>query len=458
MTRIQLANCASLLLVLAGVVLTQSSSPAAAQTPYSAVTYIRYPSLQPVSAIDISTGLFPSDLYDAIEKEKNNPKWNCAVPGFYKVAVVDKTGKILRNLTVEEVVLMGNDPSGARFTKCQGHGLPGEIQLILSSDVDSNDLLKVFIYEDTDQKTQISTSTQTLQFTASSFPAFTITPQAAPAEALNNGETRDVGQLNVTFSDSNLVKRGPLNVYAKSTDLFSTDGKDAKSAMSFTGGIQRGLFPRWYSPWQLQETLQGNQTAKNLSAVTSFRLSADPPWLWTRSFLNNKTILAPLPPEPSIANLYTHRLNQLVTEKTPLLAQDDYSLNPSFSWDTISFPFTCKLLFWERSVALTPPAADQPTPLPTTCLGTEIDLGLWYLPLDLTASKSQRVEGYGDISILIPLTDFAVASKQLTYVTGGSNSTKFQLRIKYADAVNATNNYARTKQWTVGIEALIAAK
>jgi hypothetical protein len=74
------------------------------------------------------------------------------------------------------------------------------------------------------------------------------------------------------------------------------------------------------------------------------------------------------------------------------------------------------------------------------------------------ASTSQRVEGYGDISILVPFTDFAVASKQLTYVTGGGDSTKFQLRITFVDAVNAANNYARTKQWTIGIEALIAAK
>ena len=68
-------------------------------------------------------------------------------------------------------------------------------------------------------------------------------------------------------------------------------------------------------------------------------------------------------------------------------------------------------------------------------------------------SKSKRAEGYGDISILIPLSDFSVASKELTYVTA-KDPTKFQVRIKYADSVNAANNYARTKQWTFGIEAL----
>jgi hypothetical protein len=82
-----------------------------------------------------------------------------------------------------------------------------------------------------------------------------------------------------------------------------------------------------------------------------------------------------------------------------------------------------------------------------------MDLGLWYLPLNHTIAGSQRVDGYGDISILVPLSDFSLASKQLTYVTKG-DSTKFQLRIKYADSVNAANNYARTRQWTFGLEAL----
>ena len=97
------------------------------------------------------------------------------------------------------------------------------------------------------------------------------TPQAAPGEALNNGATRTVGQVSVAFSDANLISKSPVNLYVKSTDLISTDGKDAKSAVSVIGGIQRGLFSKWYSPTHLEQSLQGNQTAKNLSTVTSLK-------------------------------------------------------------------------------------------------------------------------------------------------------------------------------------------
>ena len=139
-----------------------------------------------------------------------------------------------------------------------------------------------------------------------------------------------------------------------------------------------------------------------------------------------------------------------------MLSVNDYSLNPALSWSTISFPFTCRLLFWEKKPQKKPSSLDAAaavSPQASTCLGTELDLGLWYLPLDLTSAGSQRVEGYGDISILIPLADFSIASKELTYVTA-KDPTKFQVRIKYADSVNAANNYARSKQWTFGIEAL----
>jgi hypothetical protein len=139
-----------------------------------------------------------------------------------------------------------------------------------------------------------------------------------------------------------------------------------------------------------------------------------------------------------------------------MLAVDDYSLNPALSWSTISFPFTCRLLPWEKAPQTKPAPGGGAAVAPTqtsTCLGTELDLGLWYLPLDLTKTGSKRAEGYGDISILIPLSDFSFASKELTYVTKG-DPTKFQIRIKYADSVNAANNYARTKGWTFGIEAL----
>jgi hypothetical protein len=407
-------------------------------------------------------GRFGTKIYDIIQAKVDDLNWNCASPEFYKVAVVDKSHKVLRQLSVTAVRPIGNDPNHVRYTRCEGHGHPAIVDLVLGSSVNSGDLIQVSVYDDAKQTKLLIASDGKLTCTASSFPAFTAAPQAAPGESLNDGTKRTAGQLNVNFSNPNLVKNSPVNFYVKSTDLISTDGKDSKSALAVAGGLQRGLIPRWYSPFHLEQNIQGNQTAKNLSTVTTLGFNTLPPWRWTSSILNNSFILAPLPPDPSIANQYTHRINQTVTKKTPLLSVNDYSLNPAVSWSTISFPFTCRLLFWEKSPSkkkdpqqkpASADAAAAASPQSPTCLGTELNLGLWYLPLDLTSAGSQRAEGYGDISILIPLSDFSVASKELTYVTA-KDPTKFQVRIKYTDSVNAANNYARTKQWTFGIEAL----
>jgi hypothetical protein len=420
--------------------------------PVSAKTYVRYPSLTPVTAVVLSIGQFGTATYSAVETAAQDSKWNCASPDFYKVAVVDKNLKITRTIQIRTVNLPDRDKNGHPLTRCDGLGHPAVIDLILGSQVSATDQIQVFMYADRAQTKQLFASDGKLSFSATSFPTFTATPQAAPGESLNNGATRDVGQLSVAFADQNLFDKSSVNIYAKSTDLFSTDSEDAKSAFAVTGGFQRGLFSRWYSPYHLEETIQGNQTATNLSAVTSLGLNTLAPWHWTDRGLNNDVVYAPLPFEPGIAVQYIHRINQLVNKKTPLLSEDDFNLNPALSWSNISFPFVCKLFNHQKK---TEPAKSKPVPgtPPPVCLATELNLGLWYLPLDLTSSHSQRVDGYGDVSILVPLSDFSFASTALTYVTKG-DPMKFQVRIKYADAVNAANNYARTKQWTFGIEAL----
>jgi len=418
----------------------------------SAKTYVQYPSLTPVTAVALNIGQFGTATYSAVETAVHDSNWSCASPDFFKVAVVDKNLKITRTLEIRAINLPDRDKNGRPLTQCDGSGHPAVIDLILGSQISTSDQIQVFMYVDKAQTKQLFASDGKLSFTATSFPSFTATPQAAPGESLNNGAKRDVGQLSVAFADQNLFGNSSVNIYAKSTDLFSTDAEDAKSAFAVTGGFQRGLFSRWYSTYHLDETIQGNQTASNLSAVTSLGFNTLPPWHWTDGALNNAFIYAPLPFEPTIAAQYTHRINQLVTKKSPLLSEDDFTLNPAVSWSNISFPFVCKLFNHQKKTdaAKSKPAPGTPPPV---CLGTELDLGLWYLPLDLTTSQNQRVDGFGDISILVPLSDFSFASTALTYVTKG-DPAKFQVRIKYADTVNAANNYARTKQWTFGIEAL----
>jgi hypothetical protein len=472
-------------------------SAAAAQThatapndlPVTIEQQVLYPSLKTLTTIELTVGTPNSEVKAIVAARANNPNWNCAWPQMYKVEVVkanpdktappDKAYTVIKNLTLASVYLGDDTSTNVPYTHCDAKGRPTSIDLRLATQPHAGDLIRVSILDADRTTVLIANDPSKLTVAATDIPTFTATPQAAPGEALNNGTTRTVGQLAIAFADPLLFPAAPLNVYAKSTDLLSTDGKDSKSAIALTLGAQHGLTPGWYSPVALEQTLQGNQTAKNLSAVTSLGFDALPPqpvWNALSKGLVNRVVLAPLPPEFTVANLYTHRFRQLVTAKTPLLAANDYSLNGAFSWDTISFPFTCKLLFWEKPAPAptspneatglgtggpapgatvnpaTTPAA-LPAPSTSNCLGLEVDLGGWYLPLDHTARGTQKAEGYGDFSLLIPLSDFSFAAQQLNVITKG-DSTKFQVRVKYTDAVNQANNYARTRAWTFGIEAI----
>jgi hypothetical protein len=427
---------------------TSSSSRAVAQTsPLTSTSFIQYPSLNPVTAIEVLLADVPSGLFDDVRGAlKVNPDWDCASPEYYKAVVLDSSKKVLRVAQISAVRVQGINPPLDRFTRCDGSGYPGTVDLVMDSQVNPGEAVQVFIYSDTAQTKPIYKSDGKLTITSTQALAFSATPQAAPGESLTNGKTRDVGQLSVSANDANLVASGPITFYLKSTDLISTDERDSKSAFAVTLGGQAGIIPQWYFPLHLEETVQGNQVASNLSAVTSLGATTLLPWSASGAVANGPALRAPLPPDLSLALQYTHRINQLVTAKSPLLAVNDLSLNPSLSWSSIDFPFTCGLFPAPKS------SGSKPTS-PPVCLGIELDLGLWYLPLDLTSSKTQKAEGYGDISILVPLASFSFASKALTFVTKGDPS-KYQVRVKYADSVNAANNYARAKQWTYGIELL----
>jgi hypothetical protein len=405
-------------------------------------SFSRYPSLEPLSAVNVNLIDVPSGTFDALRKASSDPNWNCTSPNIYSVQVVDKTGKPLHTVAVMGVRAQGNTSANVRYTRCDGSGLPPSVLLILGPQVSKNDLLLVSIYSDSAHSALVARSDGKLSIIPGRQFTFNVTPQSAPGESLNNGKKRDTGQLNVSLAETDILPNRAVNLYAKSADLFSTDEKDTKSAFAATLGAQRGLFPRWYSPLHLEEMIQGNQIASNLSATTTMAITTLVPWAWSGKSLNNTVISAPIPPDVTIANSYTRRINQLVTAKIPLLAQNDYSLNPSLSWSSITLPPTCKVFDWLNK-----------SKSGGYCLGLAFDLGLWYLPLDLTSAKTQKAEGYGDATIMLPLAGFNFASKVFPYITS-SDPTKVQIQIKYSNSVNAANNYARTRGWTYGLQVL----
>jgi hypothetical protein len=427
---------------------------------------VRYPSLEPMDTILVYFAdpkqplAYP--VFDAVNQAVNNDHWDCLSPDFYQVQIVDSPPRNPpRKVGIRDIAAAGLDMrTGKPFSGCDGAGDPGSISLILSSRVGSKDKLQVTIYHDKEHKNVLAQSDGTLTLSSSKQFTSSGTMQSQPGEALTNGKSRDVGQMTLALADTDLFRGSPLNFYAKSTDLFSTDERDSKSAFLATFGAQRDLVTRVYSPVQLEERIQGNQVATNLSAVTSLSVSLLMPWSRSAPVFNNSAISAPLAPQLALAGLYTHRIHQLVTAKSPLLSVDDFSLNPTFSVSSITVPATCKVFAWlgkmgqPKPPAPAPgaPAAPAPSPSPY-CVGSTIDLGAWYLPLDLTTAKTQRFEGYGDASILLPLAGFGMFSRLFPYMTS-SDPVKTQIQIKYSDSVNAANNYARSRGWSFGFLAL----
>jgi hypothetical protein len=445
------------------VLLSAQSAPVPSVTVVEH-NYLRYPSLNPVNAINVTLHDNGSGMTAAIEKAESDPSWNCLSPDFYTVAIVDKSLKILQTVPVKRIIPQGYDTltKNSGYTNCDtyrdrtgnNYGNPGSVELILAHEVDNGSLIQVSLYYDKAKTKLLGKSDGTLTLKSSQSYSVSATPQAAPNESLTNGNNRDVGQLIITAADNNLLQhklfsqlgasKWPLNAYVKSNDLFSTDENDAKSAFSALLGAQSGIFPRWYSPLYLEQGIQGNQTASNLSAVTNLGIKSSIPWIWSEGRLDNHVVALPLPPDVNLVGVYTYRINQLVTKKSPLLSKNDFTLNPSLSWKSITLPWSCTVLDWVNQYK----GADQGK----SCLGTEVDLGGWYLPND---TKVKTFEPYGDVSILLPLSGLNFASKLFPYITSG-DPTKMQIRVKYAESVNAANNYAKSHQWTYGLEAMFA--
>jgi hypothetical protein len=275
--------------------------------------------------------------------------------------------------------------------------------------------------------------------------AFTATPQSAVGETLTNKAKRDTGQTAVSFADTDLVDALPVDLYVKSTDLFSTDEKDSKSAFSGVVGFNRGLSGNWYSPFHLEAGMQGNQDAASLSAVVNAGVTTLVPW----KPLMGGAIQMPLPPDITLSVQYTDRIRQDPLAVPKPLQQNDFSANPSISWTSMSFPWTCRLFGWLNGDKAN--AKERPADQFKYCVGAELDLGMWYLPIDLTSKGTQRVEGYGDISFLVPLASLNFVKGLAPHLTTG-DSAKSRIRIKYSDSVNIANGYVRTRAWTYGIE------
>jgi hypothetical protein len=396
------------------------------------LSFSAYPSMQPVTAVRVHLS-GTQESQDLVQTALKGG-WDCSKISSYKVSIQGTSGEVaIANLRLEP------DP------QCTvGVMEPNAILVIKDHNLSSDAKLVVALAN--------LPAGLAAQSVATSFPkptsafGLTITPQAAPGEALTTGIKRDVGQLSIALTAPEVFPSlRQATIFINSTDLFSTDATDSKSAFSGILGVKRGLSGRWYTPLSIQENMQGNQNATSMSSVSSLSFGTIAPWAWNKHVLYNDYFQAPSPPELTVNAGYTHRFAQNVTKATPLLAVDDFSLNPYATFTPIYFlSGWCSQLQKKLNVA-------APSKSKQYCLGLQTDLGMWYLPLDKTKAGSQRAEGYGDVTVLIPLSD--IPFKFLNYLASGSSANS-QLLVKYSDDVNASNNYARTKQWTYGFQLI----
>jgi hypothetical protein len=252
--------------------------------------------------------------------------------------------------------------------------------------------------------------------------------------------------------------------FVETKDLFSTNERDSKSAFMAGAGYQVGLRSGWTVPLKLEQQVTGNQVATNLSAVSSVLVSTTAPWTdrltpgprepVPSSTAPPATGAASQPKAPtrvfwpawdmapmfSVAFPYTHRINQVVAPGSKPLQVNDFALNPAVA------------LTNERLLEIWGKKGKDLTKVAPFATAWEANWGLWYLPLETTTKGSQRAEGSGDVSILIPISNFGVFPG-LT-IDQKTQNNQMQFRIKWSDTVDPTNNYVRSRNWTFGLELI----
>ena len=325
------------------------------------------------------------------------------------------------------------------------------MHLYLAGDVNSKDSYKVEVLNivngsgknvsiASDEKTKVYFDPKANPVTVSA------TPQSVQNEPISDGTYKGVEQLALNAVIPLPFSPGEGAIfYLDSTDLISSNERDKKSAFSGGFGYEMAFLKHWYAPLKLEQAVQGNQVATNLSTVTSANVTTEFPWSGTSRTLQNPVFQIPLSPTFTIALPYTHRFDQLISGKAKPLPVDDFAINPSLALahSTLLKGLCDKYQKWANSGA-------QPNSA-QFCLGLEANLGLWYLPLEETVNGSQRAEGYYDFSFLIPITDF---QRPLSLVSFAGQALQSQLRIEYSDSVSPANNYARTKKWSFGVELI----
>jgi hypothetical protein len=260
-----------------------------------------------------------------------------------------------------------------------------------------------------------------------------LNPNFVPNQDLRNGKKRNVGQLGVNLDVPLLFPHfRAARSYLNSDSLFSTDAKDKTSKMNLTQGFERSLIKSWFIPIGWENKVQGNQTADNFSFLSSLGLRSILPWGWTSPGLYNELVQAAVSPEFDFAGQYERRLRQDAEFRRTNPRRDLLRIAGQTTWKPIY------LL----------PSKDK-----AASLALEVTGKGWFIPNDEKANGStmKRLEGYFEISLLVPITKL---NFQAFALAGSSKVLKQRMRIKYAAGANEANGWKHFSQLTIGVEAI----
>jgi len=394
--------------------LASFSSVAAAQQQYQDLsptlkTVKLFPSLIPVQVVQINFAQY----------ERTNAWLNTYHPPF---VATDKSHYQLTDETTSKPLRIDSIKCPTDFT---GHPNCDVTYLFLDAVVQDGDDLKLIV-NGPNGESEIG------KLKSSGLQAFnlSITPQAVPSEKLTTGKTSDVGQVSASITDPYLFRSVHFaRTYLSSTDLISTNERDSKSAIAATLGLERNTSASWYIPVHFESSMQGNQATTNLSFLFVGGFQTIFPWKNPTLFYN-PVIQASISPVFVFNVQYERRVRQDSTSKTNVPNVNDMEVAPSLSWTNITL---------------------LPGLLKRFAPGIELDLQGWYLPFERNGKNSNAslFQGYGDVSLLIPLNPFQ-RFPIVSFLT--SNPSGARVRIKYSDGANAANGFKHSHQVTYGIE------
>jgi hypothetical protein len=369
-----------------------------------------------------------------ILKNINSNGWNCYDPKNFKVTVDPGNGKAALTMEVTRIAYIHAKTCSDAFANDIARD--GRLWVLFGwkSFVGKVSVQLVNLKDD-DGTPLKNSGTKTPGTIAWTWSLVTASAQTAQNETLldKTVSKNTIYQFPIS-SNVTIVPMRRGGFYVDTKDLFATNERDSKSAFQGGIGYQYGLVERWAIPIKVEGDMLGNQVASNLAAQISLQVSTTPEWTNRIGFRR----VGPawnVAPALTVALPYIHRINQYTAPGSTALPVNDFGPSPTVA------------LTRERLVEVGGNGTTQP---PTFALYWEADLGMFYLPWQRTSKGTQRAEGSGDASFLIPLSDFQIF-RGLT-LDPTTQVSQMQIRVKYQDTVDPTNNYTRTKGWTFGLE------